>query len=137
VRIEILDRATGDTAVVREALLASNAQLVGPNGYRPLEIVLRTPDGDVVGGLGGSTYWQWLVVESLWVHPSHRRHGHGRWLLAEAEAQGRGRGCRSACLETYTFQDARRLYESAGYQVYATLAGFPPGYARLFMAKPL
>ena len=136
-RIEILERATGDTAAVRDALLAYNAQVVGPSGYRPLEIVLRTPEGDVVGGLGGSTYWQWLVIESLWVHPSHRRHGHGRWLLSEAEAQGRERGCRSACLETYTFQDARRLYESAGYHVYATLADFPPGHARLFMKKEL
>jgi GNAT superfamily N-acetyltransferase len=137
VRIEILEGATGETVAVRDALLACNAKVVGPSGYRPLELLLRAPDGGVAGGLGGSTYWQWLVIESLWVHPSHRRHGYGRWLLSEAEAQGRARGCLSACLETYTFQDGRRLYESAGYQVYATLPGFPPGHARLFLMKQL
>jgi GNAT superfamily N-acetyltransferase len=136
-QLEVLERSTPETEGIRNALLQYNTRLLGASGYRPLEILLRAPEGHVVGGLCGSTYWSWLVIETLWVHPSHRRRGHARRMVAEAEGQALARGAQRACLETYSFQEARPLYESLGYRVYATLPGFPPGHDRFFMSRDL
>jgi GNAT superfamily N-acetyltransferase len=135
--LEVLERSTPETESIRQALFQYNARLVGASGYRPLDVLLRAPEGHVIGGLCGSTYWNWLVIDTLWVHPSHRRRGHARRMMAEAEAQALARGSLRACIETYSFQEARPLYESLGYRVYATLPGFPPGHDRLFMSRDL
>lgn len=122
---------------VREGLLAFNVEHVGLEPQSAaVNLFLRNRAGQVVGGLLGGWRWGWLYIDKLWVQDSHRRRGGGSRLLQAAESKAIAAGCADAVLETFSFQ-ARGFYERHGYQVYATLEGFPPGYHQLFFHKRL
>jgi GNAT superfamily N-acetyltransferase len=60
-------------------------------------------------------------IYNLHVAPEHRRRGVARHLLREAEEWARLEGLRSIGLHVIDFnKPARRLYESAGYELVAT-----------------
>lgn len=72
----------------------------------------------------------------LWVAQAARGAGHGTRLVRDAEAYARARGAVGATLETHSFQ-ARPFYERLGYEVFATLDGYPRGHAKFFLRKDL
>lgn len=115
---------------------AYNKQQAGSDRGKSVCFVLRAPDQEIVGGVIGATYWDWLHVDLMWVKEELRGHGYGRRLLAAAEEEARQRGARNAFLDTFTFQ-APGFYEKHGYRVFGTLDGFPAGHQRLFMTKAL
>jgi GNAT superfamily N-acetyltransferase len=121
---------------VRDGLIAYNRTKAEDDHFQPVTIVLRDPEGHVVGGLLGATYWGWLVVEILWVAEGFRGQGRGRTLLDMAEQEALRRGCRHAHLDTMIFQ-ARAFYEHAGYTIFGTLRDLPLGHSRYFMSKTL
>ncbi len=115
---------------------AYNEQQAGSDRGKSLCFVLRAPDQEIVGGVIGATYWDWLHVDLMWVKEELRGHGYGRRLLAAAEEEARQRGARNAFLDTFTFQ-APGFYEKQGYRVFGALDDFPAGHQRFFMTKAL
>jgi GNAT superfamily N-acetyltransferase len=113
-----------------------NRDHAGDNAYKPLCLFVFDPDNAVVGGLIGSTYWNWLYIDLLWVREDLRGHGHGRRLLELAETEAFQRGARSAYLDTFSFQ-APDFYMQAGYEVFGELHDFPEGHQRYFFRKQL
>jgi GNAT superfamily N-acetyltransferase len=113
-----------------------NEQRAGATGYRRLCVFLYAPDGAVVGGLIGATYWEWLYVDLLWVKEDVRGRGHGRSLLTLAEAEARRRGAKHAYLDTFSFQ-APDFYIKCGYEIFGELGDFPRGHQRYFLKKEL
>lgn len=113
-----------------------NIAATGMAAYFPANFILRSGEGDVVGGLLGYAWGGWLYVSHLWVAEMVRRQGHGARLLAAAEAYAKSRGCVAASLETHSFQN-RPFYERCGYEVFATLADNPVGHAKFFLQKRL
>ena len=120
---------------IRQGLRDFNASIVAPD-YIPIRVVVRDEAGELIGGLVGGTYWQWLHVEVVWVRDDHRRRGFGTRLLAMAESEALRRGCQNSFLDTFSFQ-ARPLYERLGYRVVGTIPDFPPGHEHYFMVKRL
>lgn len=125
-----------DIEAVRWGLSRFNQQIAGDDGFAPLTLLLRDPDGAVVGGLLGGTYWHWLYVETLWLDAPLRRMGWGSRLLQRAESIALERQCIAVHLDTTSFQ-ARGFYERHGYQVWGVLDDLPPGHQRIFLAKRL
>jgi GNAT superfamily N-acetyltransferase len=113
-----------------------NIATTGLPAYFPANFVLRSPRGEVLGGLLGLIWGGWLQVGMLWVAEALRGRGHGAALIAAAEAYASERGCIGVCLDTFSFQ-ARPFYERHGYVVIATQRDYPPGHARFFMEKRL
>jgi GNAT superfamily N-acetyltransferase len=113
-----------------------NHQQAGDDKSQSLCFVLCTPDEAIVGGLIGSTYWNWLHVDLLWVRDELRGRGYGHRLLTVAEEEARRRGALNAYLDTFSFQ-ALDFYEQHGYQVFGELEDFPAGYQRYFLRKQL
>jgi GNAT superfamily N-acetyltransferase len=113
-----------------------NKDRVGYNDFDRLCFVLRAPDGTVVGGVLGETYWEWLYIDLLWVKEELRRQGYGRQLMEQAEQEARKRGAKHAHLDTFSFQTPA-FYESLGYNSFGILEDFPPGNTRFFMRKEL
>ena len=113
-----------------------NTQQAGAeNGQNPC-FVLRAPDQEIVGGVIGVTYWNWLFINLMWIKEGLRGHGYGQRLLALAEDEACKRGATNAYLDTFSFQ-APDFYKRNGYQVFGELQDFPPGHQRYFLTKQL
>jgi GNAT superfamily N-acetyltransferase len=125
-----------DTGAVARGLLLFNEARLGPANEQPVTLVVRDPEGEVVGGLLGTTRWNWLYVAKLWVAESERGSGIGSRLMRRAEEIARDRGCIGAVLDTFEFQ-ARPFYERMGYALFGTLEGYPPGYRQYYLSKKL
>lgn len=91
---------------------------------------------EIVAGLSGVTFGNWLHIERLWVSESLRGKGTGSELLKAAEDEARRRGCQFALLDTLEFQ-ARPFYERHGYQVRWTQSHYPLHGAKYYMTKTL
>lgn len=125
-----------ETRFIEQALYAYNRQFAGADNYKPLTIFLRTAGQQLVGGLLGATYWEWLHITILWLEESVRGQGFGTQLLATAEQEGIRRGCQRVHLDTLEFQ-ALVFYQKHGYTVFGVLADHPVGYNRYYLAKKL
>lgn len=125
-----------DYSIVGKGLQAYNIQHAGESGHRPLCLFLHSPDDEVVGGLIGATYWDWLYIDLFWLRQDVRGQGHGHRLIEMAEAEARRRGARAAYLDTFSFQ-APDFYLEHGYEVFGELADFPRGHRRFFFTKSL
>jgi GNAT superfamily N-acetyltransferase len=113
-----------------------NTQQAGDDHGKNLCFILKAPDGSVVGGVIGATYWDWLYINLMWLKEELRRCGYGSRLLALAEEEGSQRGAKHAYLDTFSFQ-APEFYKKNGYRVFGELQDFPTGHARYFMVKEL
>jgi GNAT superfamily N-acetyltransferase len=113
-----------------------NTEKAGDDQGKNLCFVLRSPDQEIVGGVIGATYWNWLYVNLMWLKEEFRGRGFGRQLLALAEEEARQRGAEYAYLDTFSFQ-APDFYKKQGYEVFGELQDFPPGHQRYFLSKKL
>jgi GNAT superfamily N-acetyltransferase len=125
-----------DIDTVTSGLRDFNTEFLGPPVLEPLHVLLRTEDGDVVGGLLGHSMYGWLYVAKLWIASEFRGQGFGRALLDAAEREGVARGCIGIHLDTFEYQ-ARPFYEKNGYRLFGTLEGYPLGYRQFYLAKRL
>jgi GNAT superfamily N-acetyltransferase len=126
---------------IEDAILAPlkdfNRQTGGISNSRPLSLVVRDAQGQIVGGLNGTTSWGWLFTKLLVLPESMRGRGLGKQLMLQAEAEAIARGCHSAWLDTFEFQGRRSFYERLGYETVATLYNYPTGFGRFVMQKSL
>ena len=125
-----------DVRALEDGLYSYNVQRTGRDDGRWLAIFVRDADRRVVAGLNGWTWAGWLKVNILWVREDIRRKGHGRDLLPAAEAEAKARGCTRATLDTYSFQ-APAFYQRLGYEIVATVDGFPAGHKHYTLVKEL
>ena len=75
-----------------------------PGAVKPLHVMIKDGAGQVVGGLSGRTYWDWLEIDDLFVPENLRGQGLGSSLLQTAETMAIGRGARHCFLSTFAFQ---------------------------------
>ncbi len=121
-------------AVLDHGLDVYNARF-SPEHFEEFVTALKTPEGTVKGGIYALSWAGMLFIKWLWIDEAHRRHGHGRALMAAAEAEGVKRGCKAVWLDTFEFQ-ARPFYEKLGYELFGTL-DYPDGFKRFFLQKRL
>lgn len=108
----------------------------GPRDEKPLSVEAREADGALICGMNGVIYWRWLYVRHFWVAPSRRAGGLGRVLMAEVEGVAREKGCVGIYLDTFE-EGAASFYERLGFARCGRIENFPPGAARIFLAKGL
>lgn len=113
-----------------------NTQQAGDDQGKNLCFVLQTSDQEIVGGVIGATYWNWLYINLMWIREDLRGCGFGHRLLTMAEEEARKRGARNVYLDTFSFQ-ALDFYKKYGYQVFGELNDFPVGHQRYFLTKKL
>jgi len=135
-KLEVLSGAAAaeQRAAILEHLRAFNQSRTGPAGWEPLCVGVFGEDTALEGGLYGTTLYDWLVIELLFVPERHRGSGLGSRLVAEAEEQARARGCVGAWVDTFSFQ-ARGFYEKLGYCLVGAIPDHPIGGERYFLSK--
>lgn len=122
--------------IVGGAIDNYNQQQVGDYHGKSLCFVLKGPDQEIVGGVIGSTYWDWFQLDLMWVTAELRGRGYGRRLLELAEDEARRRGAKHVHLDTFTFQ-APGFYKKYGYEVFGELPDCPAGHKRYYLTKEL
>jgi GNAT superfamily N-acetyltransferase len=122
--------------IIGGGLTAFNTQQAGEDNGKNLCFVVKNLDGEIVGGVIGATYWDWLYINLMWIKEDLRDQGFGKQLLGLAEEKARQRGARHAYLDTFSFQ-APDFYKKLGYEVFGELQDFPQGHQRYFMKKKL
>ena len=121
-------------AMLGTALGYFNDDSVGPSDRTTLAVFMEDETDRLLAGLYGMTAWGWLYVRWLWVDAPYRGQGIAGDLLTRAESVARQRGCRAAHIDTFSEQ-ARLVYEKAGYSVFGSLPDFVSGHTRWFLAK--
>ncbi len=122
--------------IIGKGISKYNRQQAGDTRYQRLCFCLYSPEGAIVGGIFGATYWDWLYIDLLWVEDELRGCGYGHRLLTLAEQEAQQRGAKHAYLDTFSFQ-APDFYEQHGYRVFGELQDFPLGHTRYFFTKQL
>jgi ribosomal protein S18 acetylase RimI-like enzyme len=134
------DSPTGEEAsYIHDSLEEYNrAQTNGQYDEPGIEIglVLKSPEGTVVGGITASTVFRVMHLEALWVTKEHRTKGHGSRLVLQAERIGCEKGCIAAQTQSFSFQ-APGFYEKIGYQVLGIYSGYPGGVTEYTLMKRL
>lgn len=127
--------ATADeTGAVREGLYRFNFAVTGLTEHQNIVLFVRDRTRAIQGGLLGTVWGGWLHTTDLWLAEECRGRGLGRQLLAKAEREAASSGARGAFLSTFDFQ-APDFYRRFGYEVYATLPGYPPGHTDYYLRK--
>jgi GNAT superfamily N-acetyltransferase len=121
-------------AAIGAPLREYNDGKAGPSQYQHLAVLLKDSSGSVIGGLWGSTSYDWLTVYLLAVPSTWRGHGVGTEIMRLAEAEAGQRGCYGVWLDTIEFQ-ARGFYERLGYVCFGELPNYPAGFSKFFMRK--
>ena len=121
---------------VRDRLSMFNAAATGRSDFYPLNIFLRGEQDEILGGLLGYVWSDWLFVSILWIDEQLRGQGHATKMMNSAEKYARERGCHSAHLDTLSWQ-ARPFYERRGYELYSTLDDYPGPHKQFFLKKKL
>jgi GNAT superfamily N-acetyltransferase len=125
-----------DLNAVEAGLVGYNDSQAEKENWRPIAVLMRDENGEIVAGVDGHTHWNWLAISHLWVSEGLRGQGYGRKLMFMVEQEAVKRGCTHAHLDTFDFQ-AKPFYEKLGYEVFGTLEDFPPGHANYYMQKRL
>ncbi len=128
--------AEADLEAFWNILRQFNKTKAGAMNYRKLCILLRDKNSNIIGGLDGKIFWEWLFVDNLAVDDTFRHQGLGSQLLLAAEKEAHKHGCGGAYLDTYSFQ-ALPFYKKHGYEVFGTLDDFPLGHKKIFLWKHL
>ena len=135
-RLEITsDPIAEEDELVAEQTRAYNQQYV-PNEFQLLSAYFRTNEREILAGLTGKTFWDWLHIEYLWVAEGERGRGLGSQLVLAAEAEAVARGCIGSTLDTFSFQ-ALGFYEKLGYEVIGSLSGYAGTHTRFYLQKKL
>jgi len=122
-----------DDDFVISKTLEYNSQFV-ENKYELLSVYFRNDANEILGGITGKTFWNWLHVEYLWVSESERENGIGSKIMLAAEAEAVARGCVGSTLDTYSFQ-ALEFYKKLEYKVIGSLSGYSGEHERYYLQK--
>lgn len=128
-----------DHDVVRDTISQILTSATHGAGYSwgPSRLTLQAVhEGRIVGGLAGSTNFDWLYIETLAVEASYRKRGLGRKLVEVAERIAVERGCCGSWVDTLSFQ-APMFYARLGYEKFGELPHYPGSQSRLFFRKIL
>ena len=106
------------------------------NQYKLMSCYFRDSDDEIIAGLTGKTYWNWLHIEHLWVDENSRGSTLGTKLVLAAEEEAKLRGCVGSTLDTFSFQ-ALDFYKKLGYEVLGTLDNYSNNHQRYYLHKKL
>ncbi len=117
-------------------LIDYNSSHFGTMTIQPLLLSFRDEKGELLAGLSGKFFYQWLTIDLLWVTENLRGKGYGSSLLQRAEQEARARGSNDAWVDTIGVQSLG-FYEKNGYVRWGELPEYPPGHSRTFFRKSL
>ncbi len=104
---------------------------------RKFFLIAKLESGILVGGIRGSTSFDWLRIEQMAVSPEYRRTGIGRRLVAAAESLGIESHCCFSYVDSMSYQ-VPEFYEKLGYREVGRLPNWDSqGHDKVFFMRQL
>lgn len=97
----------------------------------------RNEEGQVVGGCMFYLFDFFIYIDKLWVDDNYRGQGLGKKMVMAIEAEAKKKGCKTAHLDTFSFQNAKAFYEHCGYRVVSENEAIAGRHIQYFMKKVL
>ena len=121
---------------VNRGLDAYNRTRIGDYTYERLGVfAYDSPERQtLIGGVFGDLLWDWLHIDSLWMHDDYRGRGVGGALMRHIEEAARARGVVNIHLETTSFQ-ALPFYRKLGFEVFGELPNKPIGQTWYYLRR--
>ncbi len=121
---------------ILKGLVAYNQSKIGRRNWKNIAITIRNDAGEIVGGVTGEAWADWLFVQLLWLDEAYRGHDYASRAMDALEDEARAFGAKHAYLDTFSFQ-ARPFYEKRGYHVFGALDNYPDNHSRYWLTKAL
>jgi ribosomal protein S18 acetylase RimI-like enzyme len=135
--INLEPQATKETIdAIHQGLIVYNRRMLGDERYEPLRLIARDAEGQIVAGLLGELYFDWLYIAVLWVQEDRRGQGIGSRLMRMAEEYAAAQGRAHVHVDTFDFQ-APDFYRRLGYVVHGELGPYGDGHIRYYLQKAL
>jgi len=96
----------------------------------------KDESGKVLGGIRATAFWNYCILELLWLSSETRGQGLGSKLMDAAENFAKKKGFQYIRTETLSFQ-AKAFYEKRGYNVFGELPNYPKGHTTYCLVKEL
>lgn len=110
-------------------------EVIGGREPKRLAVLSKSSEGEVLGGGVGHELLGVFYITHLWVTREYRNQGIGGRLLAAMEEEAERFGCAEIRLDTLNAR-ALPFYSRYGYEAYASLPEYVPGFERVFLRKP-
>ena len=99
-------------------------------------VFAKDEHGKVLGGIRANAFWNYCIIELLWLSKEVRGLGAGRELMNAAENFAKEKGFKHMRTETLSFQ-AKPFYEKLGFKVFGELPDYPKGHTTYCLVKEL
>ena len=129
------DHSDALSSILRSKIVEFNADHFDAQRL-PLGYKFTDEQGELVAGISGCVFGNWLMISWLWCSYSARGKGLADKLLTALEQAAIELGATTSQLDTLDFQ-AKPFYEKRGYSVKYQLNNYPRSGTRYFMEKPL
>lgn len=99
-------------------------------------VFAKDDNGKILGGVRACAFWNYCIIELLWLSQDSRGLGIGKKLIEATENFAIEKGFNYVRTETLSFQ-ARPFYEKLGYKVFGELPDYPKGHTTYCLFKQL
>lgn len=126
-----------DREFIRSKVIEHNMASLADGIKSPKEqvsFIARNEKGEIIGGVTGTSYWQHMHIDFLWVDEDERGKGIANQLMQQMEDYARSLHCRLLVVETLSFQ-APGFYKKQGFQEFGVIEDHPEGHSFHYFKK--
>ncbi len=99
-------------------------------------VFAKDENDNILGGIRANAFWNYCIIELLWLSKDSRGLGAGSKLVHAAEMFAKENGFNYMRTETLSFQ-AKPFYEKLGFNVFGELPDYPKGHTTYCLIKEL
>ncbi|MDN7243108.1 GNAT family N-acetyltransferase [Planococcus sp. N028] len=128
-----------DRDFIRSKVIEHNMTSLPDEAKSPKEqvsFIARNDNGEIIGGVTGTSFWRQMHVDFLWVDPAERGQGIAEQLMHQLEDYSRSLACRLMIVETFSFQ-APNFYKKLGFVEFGVIEDHPAGHSFHYFEKRL
>lgn len=119
---------------LHEYVLEHIGELRKKNPGIQINLILKNEEGQVVGGLNGSSILKAIYIDQLWIDERYRGQGYGKELMMAAERIAQKDGCISSLAMVYSFQSPE-FFQKLGYEIFGVSDGYPKPIKEYYFIK--